>query len=213
MSVANIIFYSNKCEASQHLLTLMERENLTRFFYSVCTDNNPKIPPEIKYTPTLMIKGINNPYVANDAFAWLAKIKQCKIAMMMQRMNTQQQQYFQNVNNNLNKDEDNDKIFGFSEAEMGSMSDIFSFFNKNITQECQDACPQKYYDIDCLGQQDIFLTPLESGTFKLSDNSKFKINDSKQMLLTKKLKAEREQQDKQFEKNIKNFKDQLNMQQ
>src|SRR5580704_4177731 len=97
---ANILFFSNACQGSQALLSLMQGENLTKFFHLICTDNNSKIPPQIKVTPTLIIKGIDTPYVAGDAFVWFSKIKQWKIQMMMQKMSNMQKQYLQ-ANNNL----------------------------------------------------------------------------------------------------------------
>nr|URM62283.1 hypothetical protein [Mimivirus sp.] len=105
---------------------MFQTENLTRFFHLICTDNNPKIPSQIKVTPTLMIRGIASPYEASDAFAWLAKIKQYKYIMTMQKMGNAQQQYLQNITGTV----DGTNVLGFSESEMNGMSDIFSFFQK-----------------------------------------------------------------------------------
>ncbi len=44
MNNINILFYSNYCEGSKLLISLMDQENLTRFFHKICTDNNNKIP-------------------------------------------------------------------------------------------------------------------------------------------------------------------------
>src|SRR4029079_12910525 len=125
---------------SKQLLSLFNSEKLTQFFHLICTDNNTKIPPQIKVTPTLIIRGVSTPYVAGDAFAWLAKIKQWKMSITIQKMNYEQQQYLQSINSNLSTDKSN--ILGCSETEMNGMSDIFSFFSKNIAQECQDSLPQ-----------------------------------------------------------------------
>ncbi len=152
MSSINILFFSNNCEPSKYLISLFQNEKIIQFFHLVCTDNNPKIPAQITKTPTIIIRGIPTPYVAGDAFAWFAKIKQWKINLMMQKMSLAQQQYLQNINNNLTGD--NEQILGFSEAEMSGMSDIFSFFSKNIQQECQDAFPKSYFSCENLGKNE-----------------------------------------------------------
>ncbi len=203
MSTINILFYSNRCEGSKQLLSMLQTEKLIRFFHLICTDENPKIPPQIKVTPTLIIRGVPTPYVAGDAFAWLAKVKQWKMNMVMQKMSIAQQQYLQNINNNLTPDDSN--LLGFSKAEMNGMSDIFSFFSKNITQECQDPFPQSYFMCDNLGKEFIDTKPLEDGTYKISDRGKYRINATKQKELCSNLEMERKKQDEMFKQNIDNF--------
>lgn len=205
MSTINILFYSNNCEGSHHLIKLLENERLINFFHLICTDNNPKIPPQIKVTPTLIIRGVPTPYIAADAFAWLAKIKQWKMNMMMQKINNAQQQYMQNINNNLAT---NNNILGFSETEMNGMSDIFSFFAKDISKECQDPLPQSFVSYNNIGNDQIFTVPLEDGTFKVSQKGNYKINSAKQKELYTNLEQERKKQDELFRKTIDNFKSQ-----
>jgi hypothetical protein len=206
MSTINILFYSNRCEGSKQLLSMLQTEKLTRFFHIICTDENPKIPPQIKVTPTLIIRGVPTPYVAGDAFAWLAKVKQWKMNMTMQKMNAAQQQYLQSINNNLASNDSN--LLGFSEAEMSGMSDMFSFFSKNMSQECQDPFPQSFFMCNNLGKEFIETRPLEDGSYKISDNGKYKINNAKQTELCNKLDMERRKQDDMFKQNIDNFRKQ-----
>lgn len=202
MSSINILFYSNKCERSKLLISMMQSEKLIRFFHLVCTDNNPKIPTQIYATPTIIIKGCPDIYVAADAFAWLAKIKQWKINMDIQKMNLAQQEYLKNINNNLVSD---NNILGFSKMEMAGMSDIFSFFSKNISQECHDALDQSYFTYNNLGHENIFTPPLEDGTYRPNKNDKVKINENKQKELFSALKQERNKQDILLKQNIDNF--------
>lgn len=101
---ANVLFFSNKCEGSQLLISMMQSEGLLKFFTQVCTDNKTKIPSNIERTPTLMIRGIPEPYVANAAFAWFSKIKQWRIQHQMQHMAELQKQYMQN---NLSANQNN----------------------------------------------------------------------------------------------------------
>ena len=203
MSSVNILFFSNNCDGSKQLLSMLQSEKLTPFFHLICTDNNPKIPPQIKVTPTLIIRGVPTPYIAGDAFAWLAKIKQWKNNVIMQRMSTAQQQYLQSINNNLVANDIN--MPGFSEAEMSGMSDMFSFFSKNMAQECQDSLPQSFFTCNKLGEDNIFTPPLEDGTYVVAKDNKSKMTLEKQKQMLGNLESARKQQDDMFKKNIDNF--------
>ncbi|BCS83078.1 hypothetical protein QLL95_gp1045 [Cotonvirus japonicus] len=201
MSKYNLLFYSNHCEASQQLLAMFATENLTRFFYLICTDNNPKIPPQIKITPTFIIKGNPVLYEGANAFAWLNKIKQYKILMSMQKIGSAQQQYLKNIGGPTM----DSNILGFSQAEMSGMSDIFSFFSKNMDHECQDAMPQTFVQYNNLGNDNIFTPPLENGKYKVSENNSNKINAQQQKSLEKNILSERKKQDELFKQSIDNF--------
>lgn len=209
MSSVNLLFFSNNCEVSKQLISLMQKEGLIRFFHLVCTDNNSKIPSQITVTPTLLIRGIATPYVAGDAFMWLARVKQWKMNMLLQKVTSTQQQYFQNINNNLTND--NSKILGFNQAEMNSMSDIFSFFSKNIEHECQDPLPQSFVNVNELGNDNIYTVPLEDGTYRINNNAKYKLNSTKLKELQNKLEKERKQQDETFKQVVDNFKKQYTL--
>lgn len=208
MSSVNILFYSNNCEGCKQLISMMQQEKLVRFFHLICTDNNPNIPPQIKVTPTLIIRGVPTPYIAGDAFAWLAKIKQWKIQMTMKNMSSAQQQYLQSINNNLVADKSN--LLGFSQAEMSGMSDIFSFFSKKMDKECQDALPQSFFTCNNMGCENIFTPPLEDGSYKINDCAKYKIDASKQKELQNKLESERKKQEEVFKDNIDSFVKKIN---
>ena len=205
MSMVNILYYSNNCDGSKQLISMLNNEKLTNFFLLICTDSNPNIPKNITLTPTLVLRGMPTPYVASDAFAWLARIKQWKITVTMRKMNTDQQ-LLNPINNNLSVDKQQN-LLGFSNAEMNGMSDIFSFFSQNISQECQDALPQTYFQCSNLGQENIFTPPLEDGTFK-ANNNKCKINTTMQKEMQNKLETDRKKQDELFRQNMDNFRKQ-----
>ena len=194
MSSVNILFYSNHCEGSKHLLSLMQGEKLTRFFHLICTDNNSKIPPQIKLTPTLIIRGVPTPYVAADAFAWFSKIKQWKINMNIQRASTAQQKYLQNINGNL--DTNNHNVLNFSQAEMEGMSDIFAYLQED------NPVPHAYFNYNNLGNENIFAPPKEE--------DKYKINANKQKELQNNLEIARKKQDIDFKQKIDDFRNQYN---
>lgn len=198
----NLLFYSKNCEGSKHLISLMQNENLIRFFHPICTDDNPKIPPQIKVTPVLIIKGVAAPYVAGDAFAWLSKIKQWKINTEMNRVSAAQQNYLQQVNKNIVA-MPNDAILGFSPTEMEGLSDMFAYLQSD------NPAPLTYVSKE--GVDNIFTPPLEDGTFKVKpDSSKLKVNRVEQTKLREILIKNRNDQDKMFKQNIDNFINQYN---
>ena len=207
MSSVNVLFYSNNCEGSKMLISLMQNEKLIRFFHLICTDAG-NVPPQVTKTPTLIIRNVPTPYVASDCFVWFSKVKQWKINMMMQRMTTAQQQYLQSINSNLVSS--NSNLLGFNSAEMNGMSDIFSFFSQNMAQECQEAFPQSFFTCNNLGKENIFTPPLEDGQYKINPTGKYKINTNKHKELEASIIAERSKQDKLFEQHIDNFKKQYN---
>lgn len=187
MSSINILFYSNNCERSKYLISLLQGENLVKFFHLICTDNNPSIPPQITHTPTLIIKGSATPYVAGDAFAWFSKIKQWKINTMMQRISTSQQQYLQNANIATT----DTTLLGFSKAEMEGMSDMFAYLHDD------NAAPHSYVAYNNIGEDNIF-TPLKEDKTQRLDEVKHKE-------LYSSLEMQRKKQDDAFKQNIEAF--------
>lgn len=200
LNILNVLFYSNKCESSKHLISLMQSENLLKFFHLVCVDTQ-KVPEQIKVTPTLIIRGIPTPYVGSDAFVWFSKVKQWKINMLMQKMTNAQQQYLQKIGNNLDNN-NNNNILGFSKVEMENISDIFAYLTSD------SAAPQSYFDYQNIGQECIFTPPLENGQYKVTSDVKCKINASKHRELCFNLELERKKQDELLKRSIEEFKKQ-----
>ena len=131
--------------------------------------------------------------------------------MMMQKMTVAQQQYMQNINSNLTAN--NSNMLGFNQAEMNGMSDIFSFFSQNISQECQDPFPQAFFSCDNLGKENIYTPPLEDGQYKIEKgddpkyraSSKYRLSAEKQNELKNNLESERKKQDELIKQSIDNF--------
>jgi len=172
----------------------MQGENLIRFFHMHCTDNNKKNPPQIKVTPTIIIKGVPIPYIAGDAFAWFAKIKQWRINMQMQKMSQAQQKYMQNVSTNLGGSPDETKVLEFSKEEMDGLSDIFAYL-----QDGDASLPHSYFACDKLGQNKIITPPQEIN----------KIGTERYKKLNADMERERRKQDEAFKQHIENFKKQF----
>ena len=200
MNTINVIYFSNMCEGSKTLIAMLQMENLARFFHMVCIDGNPRIPAQITVTPTLIIRGCDSPYIAGNAFAWLARVKEWKNKVELQKMNLAQQQHLRSINGNLLAD--NLDVRGFSSAEMGGMSDIFSFFSKNMAQECNEAFPQSFYVCDNLGKDQIFTPPLEGGSHSVKKDTKSKLTAEQQKLLVKERETSRKQYDSQLKEGL-----------
>lgn len=188
---ANVLFFSNNCDGSKALISLLNGEKLTKYFHLICTDNNNKIPAEIKVTPTLIIKGMPMPYIAGDAFVWFSKVKQWKIHTLMQRMSEAQKQHIQT---NLGQQQNEPELLGFNKIEMEGMSDMFAFIS-------EDNVPHAHFDYTNIGKDVIYYVANEN-------KDKIKIGENKQNEMTKNLESERKKQDQQIKQQIENFKNQ-----
>ena len=204
----NVLFYSNRCEASKHLISLMQTEKLIKYFHLVCTDNT-KVPANITVTPTIIIKGIPIPYVAVDAFAWFAKIKQWKLNVDLQRINNEQQKYLQNINNNLMTTTPQPNLFGFNQAELTAVSRVmFSIILKTLSmiipRHCLNPTSLVLWWVKTLSIPYLW----KYGSFKVKSTATYKISKEKAKELQKNLEAERKKQDAQFSQAINQFRKQ-----
>lgn len=198
----NAIFFSNHCEKSKFLISLLQKENFLRWFHVICVDNNRSLPFSITNTPVLVVKGVPTPYIGADTFTWVARMKRWQTNVMLQKMNGAQQQYIHKINSNLIPVDNS--ILGFSETEMNSMSDAFAFFSTNVNQECQDAFPQQYVQFDNIGKDYIETPPLENGSYRVSKPGA-KINAAEQKKMLDSLSRQREAQDLTFRETLDGF--------
>lgn len=183
-------------------MSMMETEKLLRFFHLFCTDNG-NVPPAIKLTPTIVLKGNPTFYVAGDAFSWLARVKQWKISMQMEQLDREQRDHMSRIDGNLRVE--NKQYLGFSDAEMNSMSDIFSFFSKDITKACDEALPQSFQRLDTISEHTIFAPPLEGTTYDVKEIRK--PSDHQYISDLKRLQQERKNQDNKIQQAITSFRD------
>jgi len=185
----NIFFYSNKSDSCKAFISLMQGENLLRFFNPICVDGNKDIPAGIR-VPAIMIKGMPRAFMNEEAFAWFSRIKQWRINTQMQKMTQDQQKYLKNINQNLVSE---DNTLGFCPGEMEGLSDMFSYL-----QEGDIAVPHTYYNCDQLGQGDICVKRIKDDKMSIDKTSK----------ITKEMESERKKQDELFKVNIENFRKQ-----
>jgi hypothetical protein len=187
----NILFYSNFCDGSKKLISMMNNENLLKYFKQECIDNKKS---NITKTPTLIIVTPTGPvpYIGMDAFTWLSRVKQWKVNEVMKKTSQEQQQYLSKMSHNLSPN--NELLLGFNSAEMTSSSDSFT-----LVDDTGLSIPQSYYQ--CNMQDNI-----------LFDESSMKkdtpLTDTQTINLRKKIMEDRKQQDKDISANIKSFRDQ-----
>lgn len=118
MSGVNIIFYSRTCATCKNLLNILMNEDLLKFFKMYCVDDNlNNVPSYIHTVPTMIVANINKPLVAQEAFAWIQKMKFIKQDASKQILQNK-------ITNILNKS--NDPI-GYTQLEMGGLSDPFAY--------------------------------------------------------------------------------------
>ncbi len=193
---ANVLFFSNGCDGSQALLSLMQSEGLIKFFHLICTDNNNKIPSQITVTPTLIIRGVPIPYVAAGAFAWFSKVKQWKINTMMQRMADAQKQHMQSDSSaNGNSDNSESNLLGFSKAEMEGMSDMFAYLGADET-----AAPHSQLSYNNIEKDHII--------GKSHGHEEDKLDEIQQKQRYHKMESDRKKQEQMFKQQIDSFKNQ-----
>jgi len=148
MNNKNILFYSNSCSTCKSLIKLLENEKLIQYFLPMCVDGKlEQLPPQIEVVPTMIVKNMNKPLVAEETFEYIKQVKFLKSS--------------QNKFNN-----DTQGLMGFSNIELNSSSDIFAFTKPDIP-----ALPQSYFNYKDEDKNTIFTAP-EQQTIKDNDQSK-----------------------------------------
>ena len=191
---ANILFFSNRCEGSQLLISMMQSEGLLKYFTQVCIDNNPSYQNRIM-TPTLMIKGIPELYVTTNAFAWFSKVKQARIQNQMQYMAEAQRKCMQNnlsANNNVGPTA-NSTLLGFNKTEMEGMSDVFAFLSDNAS-----AVPHSQMSYNNIGTNDKIIESRYG-------NDEEKITKTEQVKYNQSMMSDRQKQDNMFKQQLDTF--------
>ena len=166
----NLLFYSNRCMMSKHLIVEMNKEGILQYFQRICVDDNPRIPPGMNTFPAIIAKGNPKVFAASEAFGWFAMIKQQAHRLRMRNMTEEQSRHLGAIDRNLSTHYCS--LLGYASEEMGSSSDNYSFYNHNIQLESQEALPQFYFPCVNLGKDSILTPPLPDGSFTISEKSK-----------------------------------------
>ena len=76
MNNSNILFYSNSCNTCKSLIKLLENEKLIQHFFPMCVDGKlEQLPPQIEVVPTMIVKDMNKPLVAEETFEYIKQVK------------------------------------------------------------------------------------------------------------------------------------------
>lgn len=164
MANRNVFFYSEKCQLSRNIMQMLGNEGLVNYFYLFCVDNQlHNLPPGITRVPTMIVVGIDRPLVTTDIIGWINTMKFIKQ---------------QNIDK---KNEEKNRLAGFSNTEMGSVSDKFALTNKDM------CLPQNYFGIGDEERNTIFTAPEFD-----------KINKFNQKKLINQKERDRKEQDTKF---------------
>lgn len=194
MSNINVLFYSLQCTTSRHLLTVLKNENLTNYFKMVCVDNIlDKLPQQINQVPTMILNGINKPFVAEEIFEWINQVKFLKSqnnSVQSQQQNINPTQIDQPIKNNNANNTNNTILFGYDKEIMGSLSDKFA------ATKFDNALPQSYFGVGDENKNAIFTAPEQKPISKEEQNKKIRemeqkrnLQDSEYFSGTKKIKV------------------------
>lgn len=153
---ANILFYSNQCKTCVSLIKLLKSSELLGYFFLFCVDGRlDKLPPYITAVPTMIVKNCNKPLVAEETFEWVNKIKFLRQNVSMSKDKIIQNNIFKNMMSSGG-------VKGYSDIELGSVSDKFS-----LTKSDAPALPQSFFGYKDEDKNTIFTAPDQG---KLSDD-------------------------------------------
>jgi len=177
----NLLFYSRQCNVCINLIKILENEGLIQYFYPVCVDDKlNKLPPQIEFVPTMIVKDQNKPLVAEETFEWIKKVKFIK-------QNAKSGSGLIN-NNVLSSMATKSGLKGFSNTEMGDNSDKFAY-----TKDDAPALPQSFFEYGGENNNSIFTAPEQSK----------KLSEEEQKKLISHLESKRNTQDTQYKQHAK----------
>lgn len=156
--IQNMIFYSERCEKCQQLITLFRNENILRNFKMICVDNNlNNIPKQITHVPALIVNGVQKILMGKEAFLWFQNVKYLRDK---NQINNQQQM----------------GPSAFIASEMTGTNDNFSY---TIDKFVDTPLPKTYVSYGTDDKNIIFTAPEQD---KIKDKAqKMKLNDIRKM--------------------------------
>lgn len=75
--VTNTLFYSIKCDTCIHLIQILKRENLLRYFKLYAVDDRlDSVPSWLKLVPSMLVCNEPRPIIGQETFIWVQNNKQ-----------------------------------------------------------------------------------------------------------------------------------------
>lgn len=128
----NIIFYSRRCGTCNNLFTILKNEDLLKYFKLICVDDKLNIlSPQITEVPTMIVKDINRPLIAQDIFKWISSVKFMRQQAMIEanqraiQYNATLMEKMQNIKN---------QPMAYINQEMGGFSDGYAYTEADYAQ-------------------------------------------------------------------------------
>ncbi len=154
-NITNTLFYSQRCITCTNLLTVMNNEDLIRYFRLICVDNIlDKLPQAITAVPTMIVNGVNKPLVAQEAFQWISQVKFIKQQEQSNKLINPQQNQAQHRGPNA-----------YDKEIMGGLSDSFAF------TKTDEPLPHAYFGINEEKNHAIFTPPSEKNSLSRKDQT------------------------------------------
>ena len=174
---------------------------MIQFFTTVCVDNNPAVPRSIRRTPAIVVRGNPKIYVAEEAFMWLARIKQQANNSRLHMMTGEQAKYLTAINGNLEMDRSD--VLAYAPEEMSAVTDPYAFYSEDPRLDRNEALPQSYFPCENMGKDLILTMPLEDGSFTVSKG--YKISEATMKADAARLAREREAEYKGLGEQLRKF--------
>lgn len=149
----NIIYYSTICELCKTLLKLLNGYDALKHFHLQCVDNMDPIPQGLSRVPTLILAGVNKPFVGRETINWFENNKMMFINMNSER---QKKMILYNIKKNTQKEKESNEN-GFSEMEHKGISDNFAYYCENIEKDIDMPQPKEFSD--CQNDSTVIFTP------------------------------------------------------
>ena len=124
----NILFYSERCNMCEHLISILQNEQLLNSFNLICIDNIPSqsLPKNLNCVPTAIITQNNLVLEKNDIFKWINSTKfLSREGSNIRKRNVEEPKP-------IIKQIPEDNLLGYNKHEMGEISDKFAHVEKDI---------------------------------------------------------------------------------
>jgi len=177
----NVLYYSKFSNMCIDLLKMMDSYGVINQFCLKCIDDMAQMPPGLERVPTLIIVGVNRPFVAKDAITWFNNMRPI---FMQQNTDMQNKKIMYNIMRNNMQAISGPK--GYIQAEHDGISDGFAYTDLDSAQ------PKTYYEYNETNKDFIYTPPKED----------MRMNRTEQDKLVKSIEAERKKYESECATNM-----------
>lgn len=196
--MSGFIFYSSKNTGCFNLMTIMENEGMLRMFTLRSIDNmsdNEIARLGLRAVPTILFinNGKKGIYEKDEAFKWVNNIIENRRQNIIKRTENNRRL----IQMNTMKNNIREGLFEYNINESEGISDAYSYWKDDITQDIDVAQPKSFLPFGRDEQYTIMTIPEDK-------NNKLKLTKELQNKMMSNLESSRKQQDQQIESCIEN---------